>query len=228
MARSPAVTVSEAYLAGGGEMGQRMRRIDWSQTPSVRWNVAAEPQECGQHPAAVKGADRPLLGFRAHHDLQRRLCACVRRQASVGPRSSRARVLERGVARHRTAVRGSWSGRVRRSGRRTTPSFSSGRSSSKRRTSTSRTIRSASRTAVSAASSAFVSEQTGRVLGERRLRTLRELGTRTAGAKSAEEVCREAAATLALDPADVPFSLLYLIDGWGTPRGARRCRRHRA
>ena len=61
----------------------------------------------------------------------------------------------------------------------------------------------------------IVSEQTGRVLGERRLRTLRELGTRTAGAKSAEEVCREAAATLALDPADVPFSLLYLIDGSG-------------
>ena len=61
----------------------------------------------------------------------------------------------------------------------------------------------------------IVSEQTGRVLGERRLRTLRELGTRTAGAKSAEEVCREAAATLALDPADVPFSLLYLLDGSG-------------
>ena len=61
----------------------------------------------------------------------------------------------------------------------------------------------------------IVSEQTGRVLGERRLRTLRELGTRTADAKSAEEVCREAAAALAMDPADVPFSLLYLIDGSG-------------
>ena len=59
----------------------------------------------------------------------------------------------------------------------------------------------------------IVNEQTGRVLGERRLRTLRDLGTRTADAKSAEEVCREAAAALAMDPADVPFSLLYLIDG---------------
>ena len=51
----------------------------------------------------------------------------------------------------------------------------------------------------------IVSEQTGRVLGERRLRTLRELGTRTATAKSAAEVCREAAAALALDPADMPL-----------------------
>jgi signal transduction histidine kinase len=58
----------------------------------------------------------------------------------------------------------------------------------------------------------IVSEQTGRVLGERRLRTLRELGAKTAGAKNAAEVCREAAAALVIDPADVPFSLLYLID----------------
>ena len=56
----------------------------------------------------------------------------------------------------------------------------------------------------------IVSEQTGRVLGERRLRALRELGARTADAKSAEDVCREAAAAMATDPADVPFSLLYL------------------
>ena len=58
----------------------------------------------------------------------------------------------------------------------------------------------------------IVSEQTGRVLGERRLRTLRELGTRTAAAKSAAEVCWEAVAALALDPADIPYSLLYLFD----------------
>jgi hypothetical protein len=42
----------------------------------------------------------------------------------------------------------------------------------------------------------IVNEQTRRVLGERRLRTLRDLGTRTADAKSAEEVCREATAAL--------------------------------
>ena len=61
----------------------------------------------------------------------------------------------------------------------------------------------------------IVSEQTGRVVGERRLRALRELGTKMADAKSAEEVCRAAAAALAMDPADVPMSLLYLTDGSG-------------
>jgi PAS domain S-box-containing protein len=54
-----------------------------------------------------------------------------------------------------------------------------------------------------------VIETTRRVLGERRLRTLRELGTKTADAKSVGDVCREAAAVLAADPADVPFALLY-------------------
>jgi PAS domain S-box-containing protein len=58
----------------------------------------------------------------------------------------------------------------------------------------------------------IVSEQTGRVLGARRLRTLRELGVRTADAPSPGEVCREAATALALDPADLPFALLYLFD----------------
>ena len=61
----------------------------------------------------------------------------------------------------------------------------------------------------------IVNEQTGRVLGGRRLRTLRELGTRTVAGKRAEEVCREAAAALATDPADVPVSLLYLIEPSG-------------
>jgi PAS domain S-box-containing protein len=61
----------------------------------------------------------------------------------------------------------------------------------------------------------IVSDQTGRVLGDRRLRALTELGSRTADAKSAEEVCREAAAALAIDPADVPFALLYLVEGTG-------------
>ena len=59
----------------------------------------------------------------------------------------------------------------------------------------------------------IVSEQTGRVLGERRLRTLRELGTRTAEATTAADVGRDAAAALGTDPADLPFALLYLTDG---------------
>ena len=57
----------------------------------------------------------------------------------------------------------------------------------------------------------IVSETTGRVLGERRLATLRELGAATA-LKSEDEVCHQAAAVLARNPADVPFALFFLRD----------------
>jgi signal transduction histidine kinase len=61
-------------------------------------------------------------------------------------------------------------------------------------------------------------ETTDRVLAERRLRTLRELAAETARALSADEVCARAAGVLAGNPSDLPFCLLYLTEGDGTPR----------
>ena len=61
-----------------------------------------------------------------------------------------------------------------------------------------------------------VIENTRRVLGERRLRALRDLGAAAVEAKSAEETCRIAAEILARHRADVPFALLYLLDADGT------------
>jgi PAS domain S-box-containing protein len=60
-----------------------------------------------------------------------------------------------------------------------------------------------------------VTETTERVLGERRLRTLRELAARAGEAKTAEEACRIAAESMAGNPADMPFALLYLLDTEG-------------
>lgn len=58
-----------------------------------------------------------------------------------------------------------------------------------------------------------VLETTTRVIGERRLSTLRELGAwKTGDARSAEEACRAAARILAENPHDIPFALLYLLD----------------
>ncbi len=58
-----------------------------------------------------------------------------------------------------------------------------------------------------------VTEETERTLGERRLRTLRELAARTTGeAKSVGEACQTAAHTLAENPHDLPFVLIYLLD----------------
>jgi PAS domain S-box-containing protein len=55
-------------------------------------------------------------------------------------------------------------------------------------------------------------ETTGRVIGDRRLRTLRDLGRTVPTAKTPEDACKAAADVLAGNPADVPFALMYLHD----------------
>ncbi len=59
------------------------------------------------------------------------------------------------------------------------------------------------------------SESTGRILGERRLRTLGTLSARASEAKGPDEACRVAASVLADARSDVPFALLYLLDEGG-------------
>ncbi|HEX6792742.1 MAG TPA: ATP-binding protein [Casimicrobiaceae bacterium] len=66
-----------------------------------------------------------------------------------------------------------------------------------------------------------VVETTERVVGERRLRTLRDLAARSMGTQSAHEACVEMAEVLAQNPRDVPFALIYLFNGDGT--SARFC-----
>jgi signal transduction histidine kinase len=60
---------------------------------------------------------------------------------------------------------------------------------------------------------ATVHEITEKVVGQRRVGILRDLGTRSAEAKTPEEACEIAAATLAPYAKDIPFALLYIIDG---------------
>ena len=57
----------------------------------------------------------------------------------------------------------------------------------------------------------LVYDTTARVIGERRLRTLRDLASREIAA-DAQAACQAAAATLAGNPHDVPFAALYLYD----------------
>ncbi|WP_437297797.1 ATP-binding protein [Sorangium sp. So ce426] len=58
-----------------------------------------------------------------------------------------------------------------------------------------------------------VQETTEQVLDARQLHMLRDLATRSAQAKSAEEACCTAVEIFAANDADLPFSLLYLLDG---------------
>ncbi|MCC5647349.1 response regulator [Nostoc sp. CHAB 5824] len=57
-----------------------------------------------------------------------------------------------------------------------------------------------------------VTETTRRVVGERRLKTLRELAASTGEAKSVEHICRIASTSLANNPYDISFALLYLVE----------------
>ncbi len=59
---------------------------------------------------------------------------------------------------------------------------------------------------------ATVTETTEKVVGERRIVVLRDLGYRSAEAKTAEEACAIAAEMLAKHAKDVPFALIYLLD----------------
>ena len=60
-----------------------------------------------------------------------------------------------------------------------------------------------------------VTEDTGRVLSQRRMRTLRALAERTAQSKTAAGACEAAATTLTENLYDLPFVLLYLLDSDG-------------
>src|SRR5690606_5975042 len=58
-----------------------------------------------------------------------------------------------------------------------------------------------------------VTETTARVLAERRLQTLRDLGARASGEEvTVSEAGRIAIEILAANPADIPFALLYLLN----------------
>jgi PAS domain S-box-containing protein len=55
-------------------------------------------------------------------------------------------------------------------------------------------------------------DNTQQVIGERQLALLRVLATKTADARTFDEACTFSAQCLAINPYDLPFALLYLID----------------
>src|SRR5581483_6415881 len=63
---------------------------------------------------------------------------------------------------------------------------------------------------------ATVVEITEKVVAERRVVVLRDLGARVGDAKTAEAACANAAETIATHAKDVPFALFYLLDANGT------------
>jgi signal transduction histidine kinase len=67
------------------------------------------------------------------------------------------------------------------------------------------------------------SEVTEQVLGERRLRLLRDLASRAGETRSVESTCRDIVAALSGHPLDVPFALIYLRGPEGGTLTLRGC-----
>ena len=60
-----------------------------------------------------------------------------------------------------------------------------------------------------------VTEETDRLIGERRVETLRDVASALATTKTVEEVCERLSTQLGLNEKDLPFTLTYLFDDGG-------------
>jgi PAS domain S-box-containing protein len=204
-----------AFLAGGGEMGERTRGFDWSKTPVGP--VAEWPQSLktavrimldARYPMFVwwgpglinlyNDAYAPFLGQR-HPNALGRPAAEVWAEIwhIVGPQAEAAR----------TEGRATWSEEqllvMERNGFLEETWFTWSYSPIHDDEGGIGGVFCACR------------EDTHRVLVQRRLVTLRALADQTAQAKTVEGACEAAAATLAENRNDLPFALLYLLDDNG-------------
>jgi signal transduction histidine kinase len=205
-----------AFLAGGGEMGERIRAFDWAGTPlgpAARWPQSLRSAVSILLPSKAQivlfwGRDlvtlyndayRPVFGAK-HPDV----LGMPARQAWSEIWPGGLEVLFEGVLATGEAY---WASNrpffLRRHGFLEETFFDVSYDPVRDETGGVGGI------------FCIVSETTGRVVGERRLRTLRELAARSAGVRSAKEACQVAAATLAENGHDIAFALFYLLDEAG-------------
>ena len=202
-----------SFLAGGGEMGERIREFDWSKTrlgPSDTWPQSLRSAMSIMLPSKAQilliwGSDlitlyndayRPVFG-----DKHPRALGMPVREAWSELWDNGLRELFEGVL---TTGEAYWAS--------DRPFFVN------RFGFTEETYFDVSYDPVRVETGevggvfCIVSETTGRVVGERRLRTLRELSASTVEAQSARDACEGAARILAENPYDLPFVLIYLLD----------------
>jgi signal transduction histidine kinase/DNA-binding response OmpR family regulator len=206
-------SIADKVLAGGGEMGALMRSLDWSGTPLgpvEKWPQSLRTMVSvmlgNRHPMAVwwgpeflhlyNDAYRPILGEKHPSSL----CAPGSRVwleswQIIGPMARG--VLETGAA--------TWNEHflfpVNRHGFLEETYFTFSYSPIPDDEGTLRGVLVTTR------------ETTSEVQDARQLRTLRELAAQSAVAKSAEGALAGAARVLAQNNADLPFVLIYLVDG---------------
>src|SRR5437867_39522 len=209
------ITPSNSWLVGGGEMGALIRSLDWSRSPlglidtwpqSLRTSLgiclsSRFPMAIWWGPEIVQFYNdgyRPFLGTKHPRSMGQRGDECWAEIWNVcGP-------LYRHVM---TTGDSTWSADLQllmeRDGYLEETYFTFAYSP----------IRGESADVLG--NLITVTETTGRVLGERRLRTLRDLGALAMAGKTPEEAAQLAAETLSANDADMPFSLLYLVEDDG-------------
>ena len=200
------------FLAGGGEMGERMRALDWTRTPLG--SPASWPQSLKTIVRVIldsryamwmlwgpeltffcNDAYLPTVGIKRDWVLGARSDKVWEEiWPDIGPRIQK--VLERGQA--------TWDEGLllflERSGfpeeTYHTFSYSPVYDDDNR----------------IAGMLCVVTEVSERIIGERRLRVLRDLATRVTGVETVQEACDRFLAVLSDDPLDVPFACLYVLD----------------
>ncbi len=207
---------TNAVLAGGGEMGALMRTLDWSATPLGP--VGDWPQSLRTSVSICLASRFPMLIWwgpelvMLYNDAYRPILGATKHPAAMGQRGRECwpeiwdvigpmltGVLARGDA--------TWSEDqlllLNRNGYVEECYFTFSYSPIRDESGGIGGIFTA------------VTETTERVLGERRLRTLRALAG-AVEARTTEGTCHRAMDALAENPADIPFALLYLLDADGS------------
>jgi len=209
--------ISEDIFAGGGEMGSLMRSLDWSQTllgPASAWAQSLKTAVSiilnSRYPMFIwwgkeyanlyNDAYRPILGASKHPQFlgQSAKDCWAEIWDVVGPLADS--VLNTGQP--------TWSDNLQlfmdRHGYLEETYFTFSYSPIRDETG-----------GVGGVFCAVI-ETTERVINERRLRTLRELASNTAAAKTVATAYSIVAETLTHNPADIPFALLYRVESAGT------------
>ncbi|GAB1541222.1 hypothetical protein NUACC21_38920 [Scytonema sp. NUACC21] len=210
-------TIPEEIFAGGGEMGALMRSLDWSQTllgPASQWAQSLKTSVSmilnSRHPMFVwwgaesaylyNDAYRPILGTSKHPQFLGQSGKQCWAEVWDVVGSLADRVLTTGLP--------SWSENlqlfIERYGYLEETYFTFSYSPIRDETGEVGGVLCA------------VSETTEQVIGERRLRTLRELTSKAAQAKTVVEGYNIIAQILAKNSADIPFALLYRVEAEGT------------
>ena len=203
---------SLAFLAGGGEMGARMREKDWTQTPLG--SPATWPQSLKTCVRIILTSRQPMFVWwgealtNLYNDAYKAIVGGRHPEALGQPASVVLREIWDQVGpRAETTMRGDEGTYdeallliMERNGypEETYYTFSYSPVADEH-----------------GAASGLIcanTDDTRRVIGERQLSLLRDLAARTASAQTLGEACFACAASLASNGWDLPFALLYLMD----------------